>query len=41
MPLRLLSKEGDALGMLAARITACGPPRAALVTVKPTGFGRR
>jgi hypothetical protein len=41
VPLRLLSKEGDALGMLAARITTCGPPRAALVTVKPTGFGRR
>ena len=41
VPVRLLSKEGDALGMLAARITTCGPPRAALVTVEPTGFGRR
>jgi hypothetical protein len=41
VPLRLRSKEGDALGMLAARITTCGPPRAALVTVEPTGFGRR
>jgi len=41
VPLRLRSDEGAALGMLAARITTCGPPRAALVTVKPTGFGRR
>jgi hypothetical protein len=41
VPMRLRSKEGDALGMLAARITTCGPPRAALVTVEPTGFGRR
>jgi hypothetical protein len=41
VPLRLLSDRGDLLGMLAARITTCGPPRAALVTVQPTGFGRR
>jgi hypothetical protein len=41
VPLRLRSEKGSALGMLAARITTCGPPRAALVTVKPTGFGRR
>ena len=41
VPMRLRSKEGDALGMLAARITTCGPPRAALVSVQPTGFGRR
>jgi hypothetical protein len=27
-------------GMLAARISTCGPPRAALVTVEPSGFGR-
>ena len=40
VPLRLRSEKGAALGMLAARITTCGPPRAALVTVKPTGFGR-
>jgi hypothetical protein len=40
VPLRLRSEKGAALGMLAARITTCGPPRAALVTVEPTGFGR-
>jgi hypothetical protein len=41
VPLRLRSEKGSALGMLAARITTCGPPRAAVVSVKPTGFGRR
>jgi hypothetical protein len=40
MPLRVLTERGGELGMLAARITTCGPPRAALVTVQPTGFGR-
>jgi hypothetical protein len=40
VPLRVRSERGGALGMLAARITTCGPPRAALVTVQPTGFGR-
>jgi hypothetical protein len=41
VPMRLLSKQGAAAGMLAARIATCGPPRAALVTVRPTGFGLR
>jgi hypothetical protein len=41
LPLRLRSDESGAVGTLAARITTCGPPRAALVTVEPTGFGRR
>ena len=41
LPMRLRSELGEALGMLAARVTTCGPPRAALVTVEPTGFGRR
>ena len=41
LPLRLRSDRGEALGTLAARVTTCGPPRAALVTVEPTGFGRR
>jgi hypothetical protein len=27
-------------GMLAARISTCGPPRAALITVEPSSFGR-
>ena len=41
LPLRLRSERGDSLGMLAARVTTCGPPRAALVSVEQTGFGRR
>jgi hypothetical protein len=41
MPLRLRSPEADDVGMLAARIATCGPPRAALVTVEPSEFGRR
>jgi PAS domain-containing protein len=41
VPMRLRSEAGEALGMLAARIATCGPPRAALVTVQTTGFGRR
>ena len=41
VPLRVQSEPGSALGTLAARIATCGPPRAALVTVQPTGFGRR
>jgi hypothetical protein len=40
VPLRVRSGRGDELGMLAGRITTCGPPRAALVTVQPSGFGR-
>ena len=41
MPLRLVSPNGDGVGTLAARIATCGPPRAALVTVEPSEFGRR
>jgi hypothetical protein len=41
VPMRLRSAEGEAVGMLAAAIATCGPPRAALVSVQPTGFGRR
>jgi hypothetical protein len=41
VPLRLRAPRGAELGMLAARITTCGPQRTALVTVTPTGFGRR
>jgi hypothetical protein len=40
MPVRLLSPGAPDVGMLAARIATCGPPRAALVTVEPSGFGR-
>jgi hypothetical protein len=41
MPLRLASRKAAAVGTLAARIATCGPPRAALVTVEPSEFGRR
>jgi hypothetical protein len=41
MPLRPVSPEAKAVGTLAARIATCGPPRAALVTVEPSEFGRR
>jgi hypothetical protein len=41
LPMRLLGEKGDAVGMLAARVTTCGPPRAAVVAAQPTGFGRR
>ena len=42
MPVRLQSaRQAPRLGTLAARIATCGPPRAALVTVEPTKFGRR
>jgi hypothetical protein len=42
MPVRLQSaKEARRVGTLAARIATCGPPRAALVTVEPSDFGRR
>ena len=41
LPLRARSGDGEKLGMLAGRVTTCGPPRAALVSAQPTGFGRR
>jgi hypothetical protein len=41
MPLRLLAPSNDAMGTMAARIATCGPPRAALLTVEPSEFGRR
>ena len=41
MPVRLLAPSADSVGTLAARIATCGPPRAALLTVEPSGFGRR
>ena len=39
MPVKSLGAASE-LGMLAARVSTCGPPRAALVTVEPSGFGR-
>jgi hypothetical protein len=42
MPLRLVAPaRARRVGTLAARIASCGPPRAALVTVEPSEFGRR
>jgi PAS domain-containing protein len=43
MPVRLLNPANGAgaVGTLAARIATCGPPRAALLTVEPSEFGRR
>jgi hypothetical protein len=42
MPVRLQSgRRAGQVGTLAARIATCGPPRAALVTVEPSDFGRR
>jgi hypothetical protein len=41
MPVRLHAERARKIGTLAARIATCGPPRAALVTVEPSEFGRR
>ena len=41
MPVRLKGEDADRVGTMAARIATCGPPRAALVTVEPSEFGRR
>jgi hypothetical protein len=41
MPVRLLATSSDSVGTMAARIATCGPPRAALLTVEPSEFGRR
>jgi hypothetical protein len=41
IPARLTGERADAIGTMACRISTCGPPRAALVAVEPTHFGRR
>jgi hypothetical protein len=43
MPVRLVrpSDSAASVGTMAARIATCGPPRAALLTVEPSEFGRR
>jgi hypothetical protein len=41
MPVRLTFPVGGHVGTLAARIATCGPPRAALITVEPSDFGKR
>lgn len=40
MPVKSHGAAFGEVGMLAARVSTCGPPRAALVTVEPSGFGR-
>jgi hypothetical protein len=40
MPVRLANGKASRVGTMAARIATCGPPRAALVTVEPSEFGR-
>jgi hypothetical protein len=41
LPVRLVAGPTQKVGTMAARIATCGPPRAALVTVEPSEFGRR
>jgi hypothetical protein len=41
LPVRLRSERAGEVGTMAARIATCGPPRAALLTVEPSNFGRR
>ena len=41
MPVRGLPPNAAGLGIMAARISTCGRPRAALITVEPSGFGVR
>ena len=41
MPVRLASGGAHRVGTMAARIATCGPPRAALITVEPSDFGKR
>jgi hypothetical protein len=40
LPVRAV-KGHKRIGTLAARVSTCGPPRAALVTVEPSEFGHR
>jgi hypothetical protein len=41
LPVRGLATRASAAGTMAARIATCGPPRASLVTMEPSEFGRR
>lgn len=41
VPARLTGPKADEVGTMACRISTCGPPRAALIAVEPTHFGRR
>ena len=41
LPVRGVGATSLVEGVLAARVSSCGPPRAALVTVVPSAFGPR
>jgi hypothetical protein len=41
VPVRLSGDRADEIGTMACRVSTCGPPRAALLSVEPTHFGRR
>ena len=41
LPVRATGERARLTGMLTARISTCGPPRAALITVEPSDFGRK
>lgn len=42
LPVRLVADDrADSVGTMACRISTCGPPRAALLSLEPTHFGRR
>jgi hypothetical protein len=41
LPVRRVGGSTPDVGTMAARIATCGPPRAAVVTVEPSEFGRR
>ena len=41
VPTRLTGPKADEIGTMACRVSTCGPPRAALLAVEPTHFGRR
>lgn len=40
LPARLAGERAEEIGTMACRISTCGPPRAALVSVEQTHFGR-
>lgn len=41
VPVRLTGAKAEEVGTMACRISTCGPPRAALLAVEATHFGRR
>jgi hypothetical protein len=41
LPVRLMREGAPRVGTMAARVATCGSPRAALLSVEPSEFGRR